>query len=68
MGPKIEAACDFIRAVKRHVPSVVASVVATPGQDLAACRALADDLGVPLRVRPYFDPKLGEPHETRARP
>jgi len=60
------AACDFIRAVKAHVPSVLATVVAVPGLDLEACARLADELGVPLRTRPYFDPLAGEPHETTA--
>jgi len=58
------AACDFIRAIRAHVPEVKATVVAVPGLDLDACRALADSLGVPLRVRPYFDPTTGEPHEV----
>lgn len=59
------AVCEFIRAVKPHVPSVLASVVAAPGVDVEATRALAEKLGVPLRVRPYFDPLEGEPHEKR---
>lgn len=58
------AACDFIRAVKHHVPQVVASVVAAPGVDLAATERLAGRLEVPLRVRPWFDPREGEPHES----
>lgn len=58
------AACDFIRAVRRHVPVVLASVVAAPGLDLPACRRLAEELGVPLRERPWFDPRTGEPHES----
>ena len=57
------AVCAFIRALRAHVPVVKASVVALPDQDLAACRALADELGVELRVRPWFDPLRGEPHE-----
>lgn len=57
------AVCDFIGAVKQHVPSVLASVVTAPGVDVEATKALAKRLDVPLRVRPWFDPRLGEPHE-----
>jgi TatD family-associated radical SAM protein len=57
------AACDFIRKAKAHVPTVLATAVTVPGQDLPGCEALARSLGVPLRVRPYFDPLSGEPHE-----
>jgi TatD DNase family protein len=60
------AVCDFIRAVKRHVPTVTATVVALPGVDLRACAALAADMGVSLRVRPYFRPDEGEPHDQPA--
>lgn len=56
------AACDFIRSARQHVERVEASVVAVPGLDLAACRRLAHELGVPLRERPWFDPLVGEPH------
>lgn len=63
-GPAGHAAvCEFVTAVKRHVPAVVASCVAAPGVDVPATEALANRLGVPLRVRAYFDPRLGEPHE-----
>ncbi len=58
------AVCDFIRAVQRHVPTVMATVVALPGLDLHACAELAGRLGVGLRVRPYFSPAVGEPHES----
>jgi TatD DNase family protein len=58
------AACDFVRHVKAHVPDVKVSVVAVPNVDLPACERLAAELGVPLRVRPYFDPLAGEPHEA----
>jgi TatD DNase family protein len=61
------AACDFIRAARQHVPLVKATVVAVPGLDLPACRALAQQLGVPLRERPWFDPRFGEPHESAQR-
>lgn len=57
------AVCAFISAVKAQVPSTLASVVAAPGVDVEATRVLAQKLGVPLRVRPYFDPLEGEPHQ-----
>ncbi len=60
-----DAARDFVRLARRHVPEVVATVVAMRDLDLAACRRVASGLGVPLRVRPYFTPLTGEPHGTR---
>jgi TatD DNase family protein len=59
------AVLDFVRAVMVHVPSVVVSCVTAPGVDVEACERIATALGVPLRVRPYFDPLAGEPHEQR---
>lgn len=44
---------DFIRAAQGMIPTVVASVVAFPDLDLAACRQIATELGVPLREREY---------------
>ena len=43
----------FIRAANGIIPNVVASVVAFPDLDLAACRQVAAELGVPLREREY---------------
>jgi TatD DNase family protein len=54
---------DFIREIKRHVPKVSATCITLPDVDVAGVQKIADDLGVPLRVRPYFDPLTGEPHE-----
>jgi TatD DNase family protein len=45
---------EFIREARAHVPSVTASVVALPGLDVEACRAIAEnELGVAFRVRPF---------------
>jgi TatD DNase family protein len=45
---------DFLRAARRHVRDVTASVVALPGLDLEACRRVAEEeLGVKFRVRDY---------------
>jgi TatD DNase family protein len=53
-GPgAFEAVKAFIREAVKHVPTVTASVVAVPGLDLDACRALAEELGATFRVRPY---------------
>ncbi|MBI5494435.1 MAG: radical SAM protein [Deltaproteobacteria bacterium] len=63
-GPAAHAAvCAFIRTAQARLPCVVATVVAAPGVDVDACRALGRTLGVPVRVRPYFDPVTGSPHE-----
>ncbi|MFQ5441312.1 MAG: TatD family hydrolase [Thermodesulfobacteriota bacterium] len=44
----------FLREAKKHIPKVVASVVAVPGLDIEACRRVAEDeLGVAFRVREY---------------
>jgi len=48
-----EAVKAFIREAAEHIPAVVASVVAVPGLDIEACRALAAELGATFRVRPY---------------
>jgi TatD DNase family protein len=45
--------CYFIREAKKHIPSVIASVVKLPGVDLAACRVLAESLGAVFRVREF---------------
>ena len=60
-----EAMLSFAAEAKRHVPSVVLSVVGTPdmtSEKIAACRAVCDRVGVPLRVRVYSPPeKKGDP-------
>ena len=50
------AILEFLRAAKRHIPEVVATVVDIPGLDVAACRKIAEDIGVGFRVRAYNDP------------
>jgi TatD DNase family protein len=42
---------DFIRESKRFIPEVQATVVEMDGVDVDKCKALADELGVTLRVR-----------------
>lgn len=50
-----EDVLEFIRAAKKHVPKVTATMVAIPGKvDVEACRRLAEEeLGVAFRVREY---------------
>ena len=50
-----EAVCAFIAEAKRHIPEVVASVVALPGMDVERCKEKSAELGVPLRVREYMN-------------
>lgn len=42
---------EFIREAKNHIPDVQVTVVETEGVDIERCRALAQSLSVPLRVR-----------------
>lgn len=45
---------EFLRRAGRHVPEVVATVVAAPDIDVEACRRMAEDeLGVSFRSRAY---------------
>jgi TatD DNase family protein len=44
----------FLREAKKHIPKVVATVVAVPGLDREACRKVAEEeIGVAFRVREY---------------
>ncbi|HSB51050.1 MAG TPA: YchF/TatD family DNA exonuclease [Dissulfurispiraceae bacterium] len=45
------AVLEFIREAKRYVPDVQVTVVEAEGVDIAGCRTLTEELGVPLRVR-----------------
>jgi len=44
---------SFIRESKKYVPDVTVTVVQIPGIDIEKCRKIADELGVPLRVREF---------------
>lgn len=47
-----EAILKFTKDVQKYVPGVAMSVVnVIPKEDIAACRAIAENLGVTLRVR-----------------
>ena len=49
------AVLDFIREAKKYIPEVEASIVDLPTVDKEKARAIADDLGVKFRVRPYYE-------------
>lgn len=53
------AVLKFAADAKAYVPSVILTVVGTPDmtpEKTAACRAICDRIGVPLRVRTYSPP------------
>jgi TatD DNase family protein len=45
------AILDFLREAPQHIPAVTATAVTLPGIDIAACRLLAEQLGVAFRER-----------------
>lgn len=49
------AILEFARKCKNHVTRVILTVVDLPRINLAKCQALADELGLELRVRHYQD-------------
>lgn len=52
-----DAMLSFTREAAKHVPEVVLTIVDcdTPEEEIAACRTLAESLGVVLRVRSYTE-------------
>ncbi len=67
-----EAAVQFLRSIKRRGGRARATVVALPGLDVDACQRLADEIGVPLLVRPMGEiaphPFAGEAEAERPPP
>ena len=52
--PAFDAMLKFARECKEYVPQVALSVVnVISPQEIAACQKIADDLGIPLRVRGF---------------
>jgi TatD DNase family protein len=49
------AVIDFLREARERISEVTATVVDLPGLDVAACRRVAEGLGVEFRVRAYND-------------
>lgn len=48
-----QAVIDFLRLAPASIPEVTATAVAYPGVDIAACRKIAEQLGVEFRAREY---------------
>lgn len=48
------AVLEFIKEAKRYIPEVVATMVDLPNVDQAACKRIAEELGVDFRIRPYY--------------
>jgi len=46
-----QAVIEFIKEAKKYIPDVVVTVVQMEGLDIDACKRLADQLGVKLRIR-----------------
>lgn len=44
---------EFLRRAPQYIPSVTATAVTLPGIDIAACRRVAEELGVSFREREY---------------
>ncbi|HTY13974.1 MAG TPA: TatD family nuclease-associated radical SAM protein [Candidatus Omnitrophota bacterium] len=50
------AVIDFIKEAKKYIPTVEATVVGLPNMiDVDKAKKIADDLGVPFRVRTYYE-------------
>lgn len=50
-----ESVCAFLKEAPRYIPDVTATAVTVPGVDIAACRKVADSLGVKFRAREYAE-------------
>ncbi len=50
------AVIDFIKEAKKYIPLVEATVVGLPQMiNIDEAKKIADELGVPFRVRPYYE-------------
>lgn len=56
-APAFDAMLDFAKQASKHVPDVVLTIVdfEKSKQELEACHTLANEIGVPLRVRTYTE-------------
>ncbi len=51
------AILDFIKECKKYIPQVEISVVGLDIINKKACQKIADQFGIPLRIRPYYEKK-----------
>ena len=50
-----DAIIDFAKECVKYIPEVELTVVGIPQIDIKAAKMIADDLGVPFRVRTYYE-------------
>jgi len=50
-----DAIIEFAKECKKYIPEVELTVVGIPQIDVKAAKKIADDLGVPFRVRTYYE-------------
>lgn len=50
-----QAVISFIKEAKKYIPEVKVTIVDIPEIDVEKCRAIADELGVELRIRKFND-------------
>jgi len=48
------AVIEFIKEAKKHIPTVIATIVDLPNIDKEACLEIAKNLDVDFRIRPYY--------------
>jgi TatD DNase family protein len=44
---------EFVLSAKRHIPKIEITCLDMQGVDIAACKKIAEELGVGFRVRAY---------------
>ncbi|MCX5726905.1 MAG: TatD family nuclease-associated radical SAM protein [Candidatus Saganbacteria bacterium] len=50
-----DAIIEFARECKKYIPEVELTVVGIPDIDIKAAKKIADGLGIPFRVRTYYE-------------
>ena len=51
------AVTEFIKEAKKYIPTLEISVVGIPTVDIEKCKKIAEELGVKLRIRTYYEEK-----------
>jgi len=49
------AILEFIKEAKKYIPNVEISIVDLPSTDKLKCQEIAKEIGVQLRIRPYYE-------------